>query len=283
MYTATEGTFQIGFALEEGTAWGVTVLPKGKYLANPTAIIPESSANGPVAPTSTPTTQPATPENQTENPKPPTIGLDSDNDGLTDVEESLYHAVSTKVDSDGDGYKDGEELIAGYDPADKIKRIWQATTTAVYRNQAYGYSFIYPKPWVAKSIDDGKETLFTDSNTNEFFDVLVQDNPLGLSAINWYLRQNPNVNPNLLTTVTVANLPATQTADGLVTYVSSGSKLFIISYNVGVGKEANFFATYKMLLKTWQFSGTTTSAPAAEKPTPSSTPDQTNSSSTSES
>lgn len=252
LYTATEGSFQISFTLEEGTAWGVTLLPPGKYLTNATAIVPENeqSVVSPVSPTSPTSSNQSTAQN--ENPTPPTIGLDTDNDGLTDLEEQIYRTSSTKADTDGDGYSDGEEVIGGYDPAVKVKRIWEAATTAVYRNQNYGYSVIYPKNWPIRSVDNGQEVFFTESSTNEFFDVLVEDNPLGMSAINWYLRQNPNVNVNLLTPITVANTPAIQTADGLITYVSSGTKLYIISYHIGVGKEANFFATYKMFLKTWQ-------------------------------
>lgn len=41
---------------------------------------------------------------------------DSDNDGLTDFEESYYGTDSTNPDSDGDGYLDGEEVQNGYNP-----------------------------------------------------------------------------------------------------------------------------------------------------------------------
>lgn len=277
LYTATEGSFQISFTLEQGTAWGVTLLPPGKYLVNATAIIPENEQQV-VVPTN-PTPPASTNEsstNQTENPTPPTIGLDTDNDGLTDLEEQIYHTSSTKPDTDGDGYNDGEEVMGAYDPAAKVKRIWEAATTAVYRNQDYGYSVIYPKTWPTRSVDNGQELFFTETSTNEFIDVLVQNNPLSLSAINWYLRQNPGVNANLLSSITVANTPAVQTADGLVTYVSLGTKLYIISYHIGVGKEANFLATYKMFLKTWQLN-----VPIIKNPTnASSTPADQNSSST---
>lgn len=252
LYTATEGSFQISFTLEEGTAWGVTLLPPGKYLTNATAIVPENEQSivSPTSPTS-PASSTEQVASQNDNPTPPTIGLDADNDGLTDLEEQIYRTSSTKADTDGDGYSDGEEVMGGYDPDSRVKRIWEAASTAVYRNQSYGYSLIYPKNWPVRSVDNGQEVLFTETSTNEFIDVLVQDNPLSMSAINWYLRQNPNVNINLLTPITVANTPAIQTADGLITYVSSGTKLYIISYHIGVGKEANLFATYKMILKTW--------------------------------
>ena len=43
--------------------------------------------------------------------------LDSDNDGLTDVMEEVYGTNKNNPDTDGDGYKDGEEVKNGYDPA----------------------------------------------------------------------------------------------------------------------------------------------------------------------
>lgn len=41
---------------------------------------------------------------------------DSDKDGLSDDEESVYGTDPTKADSDGDGYSDGVEVRSGYDP-----------------------------------------------------------------------------------------------------------------------------------------------------------------------
>ncbi len=43
--------------------------------------------------------------------------VDSDGDGLTDVEEQgVYHTDPVNTDTDGDGYSDGEEIAHGYSP-----------------------------------------------------------------------------------------------------------------------------------------------------------------------
>lgn len=42
--------------------------------------------------------------------------LDSDNDGLTDVQEKTYGTDPLKTDTDGDGYLDGAEVSSGYNP-----------------------------------------------------------------------------------------------------------------------------------------------------------------------
>jgi hypothetical protein len=46
---------------------------------------------------------------------------DFDKDGLADRMELLFGTDPTNVDSDSDGYKDGEEVKAGYDPADPAR------------------------------------------------------------------------------------------------------------------------------------------------------------------
>ncbi|MFO0705055.1 MAG: hypothetical protein U0517_03805 [Candidatus Andersenbacteria bacterium] len=45
---------------------------------------------------------------------------DKDKDGLSDLEERLYHTNPESADTDGDGFKDGQEVENGYDPASKL-------------------------------------------------------------------------------------------------------------------------------------------------------------------
>lgn len=45
------------------------------------------------------------------------VFVDTDNDGLTDPEETLYGTDPQNPDSDGDGVNDGDEVAAGTDPA----------------------------------------------------------------------------------------------------------------------------------------------------------------------
>ena len=44
------------------------------------------------------------------------VTLDTDNDGLTDINEAGYGTDINNPDTDGDGYKDGEEVLNGYNP-----------------------------------------------------------------------------------------------------------------------------------------------------------------------
>lgn len=49
-------------------------------------------------------------------PKKETADEDTDNDGISDLEESFFYTDFNNPDTDGDGYLDGEELASGYDP-----------------------------------------------------------------------------------------------------------------------------------------------------------------------
>ena len=47
---------------------------------------------------------------------PPNPDEDSDHDGLTDTQETVWNTDPFNPDSDGDGFKDGEEVASGHDP-----------------------------------------------------------------------------------------------------------------------------------------------------------------------
>jgi len=61
----------------------------------------------------------ATPKNSnqaTNNSNIPLQELDTDRDGLRDIDERRYGTDINKTDTDGDGYSDWEEVTNGYDP-----------------------------------------------------------------------------------------------------------------------------------------------------------------------
>ncbi len=49
-----------------------------------------------------------------------TTPIDSDNDGLSDIQEMQLGTLLDNDDSDGDGYKDMEEIMSGYNPLNSV-------------------------------------------------------------------------------------------------------------------------------------------------------------------
>jgi hypothetical protein len=58
----------------------------------------------------------ATADLSSKTTKPAACG-DTDGDGLCDLEESYWNTDFTDADTDKDGFKDGEEVLSGHDPA----------------------------------------------------------------------------------------------------------------------------------------------------------------------
>lgn len=60
------------------------------------------------------------------------IMVDSDSDGLTNIDEAKYGTDPSKADTDGDGYPDGEEVQNGYNPLGPGRASPPPSPTKVY-------------------------------------------------------------------------------------------------------------------------------------------------------
>ena len=85
------------------------------------------------------------------------FGSDSDNDGLTDIEEILLSTGTSTPDSDGDGYVDGAEILNLYDPAGAGK-LAANSNIALYENKTFAYEIFYPATWQT-SVNGGGDSL----------------------------------------------------------------------------------------------------------------------------
>jgi len=74
-----------------------------------------------------------------------------------------------------------------------------------------------------------------------------------LNPRDWYLRQSPDVDPDLLFETIVNNQSAIWSQDHLTIYISKEDKIYILSYMIGTNKEANFKTTFQMLINSFQF------------------------------
>ncbi|MFA5051495.1 MAG: hypothetical protein WC544_00350 [Patescibacteria group bacterium] len=186
------------------------------------------------------------------NITPVVSSQDSDSDGLTDVEETLFSANPIKADTDGDSYADGQEVVGGYNPTG-TGSIESSSALRTYYDPSYFYSILYPASWA--SSDDPQNTrgkMFTTSG--EFVEASVQENPANLSARDWYLTQSPGVNSSQISSITNwdKTLSGVLSVDGLTAYFVSGQKVYIINYNLNILTQANYKSTFQMMYRSFK-------------------------------
>lgn len=171
--------------------------------------------------------------------------LDSDRDGLTNQEETLYGTDAGEDDTDGDGFLDGSEVRSLYDP-NSGKRLSETAFVKLYANTAYRYSILQPVGWALGSLNGDALVTFT-TITGEFVQVSVQENSKRESARDWYRALNPSINPSSLKDISVGALTGILGPDGLNVYLADAQSIYQITYNVGVSDEANYLTTFTMM------------------------------------
>ncbi|MEI6627659.1 MAG: hypothetical protein WCL61_03625, partial [bacterium] len=117
---------------------------------------------------------------------PPILAMDSDVDNLTDIEEGIISADPNNPDTDGDTYKDGDELINGYNPLLAGSSDSAKLSSAVFMNGfttnfvTDNFRVLYFHNWQVNAIAATKQ-LFITTNTGEIIKVSIKDNPTLLS------------------------------------------------------------------------------------------------------
>ncbi|MBU0964124.1 hypothetical protein KKC06_03735, partial [Patescibacteria group bacterium] len=184
-------------------------------------------------------------------------GQDSDSDGLSDVEESLFGTSISIADTDSDSFADGQEVINGYNP-NGSGALTATTYIRSFFDTEEGYSVYYPAGWVVGSDpQDERGTMI--STSGEFITVNVQENPARLAARDWYLSKSPGIDSARI--VTFQNWDKTLlgaiSLDGLTVYYSYGINEYVISYNVNILSQADYKTIFEMLYKSFAISTST--------------------------
>lgn len=194
---------------------------------------------------------------------------DTDDDGLTDVEEELYGTSADQPDTDGDGFIDGKDVLAsgeivgeiylGYNP-NGTGRLDASGLVRTYTSSQQQYSTLYPTPWLAQPTNATETTLlFTPSDpTGEYMQIAIQDNAAQVTAEQWYLSVNPSVSASQLTDISVNGLVGILSPDESSAYLAKGTKMYIISYITGNLEELNYWTTFEVLYSNFRLSSGST-------------------------
>ncbi|MFH1145656.1 MAG: hypothetical protein V1707_01685 [bacterium] len=200
-----------------------------------------------------PTPSPELPVSVGETLRPAT---DTDNDGLTDSEETLYRSDSNNPDSDGDSYLDGTEVRNLYSPGsgNATALLIESGLVKPYRNDVYGYQLLYPSSWAADSPvgSDGRTVLFTPPETGEVIEILALENDQNQQLLDWYVSRGGK--RESVSEATVNGLTAITGLDGSFVYVAVKGRVYGMFY-LGVEDpgSVNFLTTFAMMRKSWTF------------------------------
>ncbi len=190
-------------------------------------------------------------------PLPP-AGLDTDSDGISDLEESLFGADPRSPDSDGDGFLDGNEVFNLYNPSGRAPAKLIESGLMKTISADIGWSLLIPKDWTsAMDTADGSEATIK-STHGETFVVKVEQNPQSQDIIDWYMAKNPEVDKSqILFFRSKGGYEGIIGVDLLTTYIPWNGKIFTFSYEMNNQPFINFRTAYSMMLNSLQLSGLT--------------------------
>lgn len=193
-----------------------------------------------------------------EAPSPalPPGGLDSDSDGLTDVEEAVYGTDSRNPDTDGDGFLDGNEVFHLYNPAATapVRLIDSGIVKQVQASS--GWRLLVPKDWVATLTPPDGATATIRTNSGETFTVTLEDNAAEMSLRDWYNShiEDSAINPPREIT-TKGGLVGLLGGDRLTTYFTWDGKVFVLHYELGSKDFINYRTSFEMILNSLELEG----------------------------
>jgi len=193
--------------------------------------------------------------------------VDTDLDGLTDAEEKMIGTSYLSVDSDEDTYNDLDEILNGYSPLlGEGAKLEESGLFGIYTNLTYGYKVTYPSKWLADSLDQSNKQILFISETEEFFEILVEENPLNTPIVDWYRGQSPSLKNVELDVTVIDGRPAVWSVDGLTLYTSKDGLIYIFTYNRGTREEISWPNMFKYFYNSFVFGNTTNDEITEENP-----------------
>ena len=173
---------------------------------------------------------------------------DSDQDGLSDLEEVLLGIDLQKTDSDNDGYDDKSELLNLYNPGG-VGEIVTNAKIKKYTNATYRYSLYYPDAWLIERVG-GDESIMVKLDNDQFFQIIVSLKTDDLSLEDWYKKEFnvPTINPDQKLYKQGWN--GIKSEDGMIIYLvyPGEEKLYTVTYNLGLGRIISYQNIFEMMV-----------------------------------
>jgi len=201
------------------------------------------------------TTRSLPPAPPKQEPLPP-AGLDSDSDGISDLEEAIFGSDVRNPDSDGDGFLDGNEVFNLYNPMGKAPAKLADSGMVKEVGGAVGWTMLIPTKW-SMALDDADGSAATiSSDHGEKFVVSIEDNPDNMSIVDWYLAKYQGTDKTtLMKYKSKGGYEGIIGPDLLTTYIPWGNKIFVFQYDRGTQPFINLRTVYSLMLNSVTLKG----------------------------
>lgn len=231
----------------------VSVSPGTSYAYRVIAL----NVSGESAPSNeTTATVPSLPPAVAEQPKLPPAGLDSDSDGLTDLEEALFGTNVRNPDTEGDGFLDGNEVFHLYNPSGPAPVRLLDSNLVRIETAPIGWALSIPASWSMKLDAANGSRATIDTKHGELFRVAVESNPARKPMLDWYLEKHPGDDPSMVMQYrSKTGYSGIIGSDLLTTYIPWGDRVFVLTYDLDGQSFINFRTTYAMILNSLMLSG----------------------------
>lgn len=188
--------------------------------------------------------------------KLPPAGLDSDSDGISDLEEDLFKANIHNPDTDGDGFLDGNEVFNLYNPNGRAPAKLVESSTIKKISNEIGWSMYIPTKWKYKLEKDDGTQASIESETGEIFKIIIKDNKNQLSVVDWFMQNNPEVQKEeIMQFTSKKGYHGIISPDLLTTYIPWENKIFAFQYNLMKKPFINYRTVYSMMLNSLELNG----------------------------
>lgn len=177
-------------------------------------------------------------------------GTDTDSDGLTDIEESLYGTNPQLPDSDEDGFLDGNEVFHRYNPNGTAPgSLFESGLIRVFDDPAFSYTIFYPTVWNARAVGGEEEQVIFTATSGEIVQVIVSAKSADQTVTEWFMAQDGQVSEDeLLAVETKEGLIGIMSPDRLTAYLDAGDRVYVVSYSVGTKPTVDYLQTFQMML-----------------------------------
>jgi hypothetical protein len=191
-------------------------------------------------------------EDEEEEGGEPVPALDTDSDGLTDVEETLYGTDYRNPDTDADTFLDGNEVFHRYDPlALSPSTLLDTGSVDIFVSPDDFFEVYYPASWNAgSSFDMGtgvlSEVTFQSTNTANISITLMQELPFNAESASTVAAAGFDEG------LTKEGYLSYEDSDEMVFYVVAGDRIYRLEYSLEDETLIHFLQTFKMVVNSFK-------------------------------